>query len=293
MAIKILVTSEKGGSGKTTVSTELSACFTQLGLKVLLIDLDSQCSSTGITGCNRDENGVYEFFENKIKTKDDILNFIQKGNEYDVMASSPSIDILSDKYKPAHKIWTLRNRLELLEDEYDIILIDTHPGRNTMVHLSIVACDYVIIPIDNSIDACNGAINTIKDIQSFVDAKMSNIKFLAVVNSKIDLREKQTVIEVRNRMLSLKKLISKLTDSDIIISEIRTCSKLNQTEKTEEGLNILKEFEHSFNEELESIEDIKEIQSSRPSLQKKYKNLNAAVDYREFATQILDYIIKE
>ena len=293
MAIKILVTSEKGGSGKTTVSTELSACFTQLGLKVLLIDLDSQCSSTGITGCNRDENGVYEFFENKIKTKDDILNFIQKGNEYDVMASSPSIDILSDKYKPAHKIWTLRNRLELLEDEYDIILIDTHPGRNTMVHLSIVACDYVIIPIDNSIDACNGAINTIKDIQSFVDAKMSNIKFLAVVNSKIDLREKQTVIEVRNRMLSLKKLISKLTDSDIIISEIRTCSKLNQTEKTEEGLNILNEFEHSFNEELESIEDIKEIQSSRPSLQKKYKNLNAAVDYREFATQILDYIIKE
>ena len=43
---RILVFNPKGGSGKTTVATNLAACYAAQGLKPVLMDLDTQASST-------------------------------------------------------------------------------------------------------------------------------------------------------------------------------------------------------------------------------------------------------
>jgi len=45
--IKILVANPKGGSGKTTLSTNLAGYFASIGKKVCLLDLDKQQSSSG------------------------------------------------------------------------------------------------------------------------------------------------------------------------------------------------------------------------------------------------------
>lgn len=46
MSIKIAVTYEKGGVGKTTTAVNLSAILAEKGFKILLVDLDCQSYAT-------------------------------------------------------------------------------------------------------------------------------------------------------------------------------------------------------------------------------------------------------
>ena len=42
----IAITNQKGGSGKTTTAVNVAACLAERGRRVLLVDLDAQCSAT-------------------------------------------------------------------------------------------------------------------------------------------------------------------------------------------------------------------------------------------------------
>jgi len=55
--IKIAITYEKGGVGKTTTAVNLSAILAEKGYKVLLVDLDFQSYATSYFGLY-DDNGT-------------------------------------------------------------------------------------------------------------------------------------------------------------------------------------------------------------------------------------------
>eukprot|EP01036_Dinobryon_divergens_P057368 gene57368-76591_t len=48
----ISITNNKGGTGKTTTTLNLSAALSSVGKKVLLIDLDAQCNLSVAAGAN-------------------------------------------------------------------------------------------------------------------------------------------------------------------------------------------------------------------------------------------------
>ncbi|MFT6072304.1 MAG: chromosome partitioning protein, partial [Alphaproteobacteria bacterium] len=109
MTVIISVAQQKGGAGKTTISTNIAVCLSNLGKKVGLVDLDFQQSSSM----------WYELRQNNIA--DNMIDLLLHDFNLD--------DILKEHC-----------------GKYDILIIDTPPhAKESALHL-IKNSDFVIIP---------------------------------------------------------------------------------------------------------------------------------------------------
>jgi chromosome partitioning protein len=203
----IAIYHNKGGVGKTTVSTNLAAAFSRKGYKVLLIDLDAQANSTFATGLVkfqfeedddlRDRN-VYHLISS------DDTNFINEIARESQYFSDPEIDVI-----PAHinlidkqmdltttisSRTRLANKLKRIENNYDLVIIDTPPSRDIYAEAALITADYLIIPSDLKPFA-NQGLPTVKNFVKSINESRRNfgkqpIEVLGVLASKISTNAK-------------------------------------------------------------------------------------------------------
>jgi chromosome partitioning protein len=203
----IAIYHNKGGVGKTTVSTNLAAAFSRKGYKVLLIDLDAQANSTFATGLVkfqfeedddlRDRN-VYHLISS------DDTNFINESARESQYFSDPEIDVI-----PAHinlidkqmdltttisSRTRLANKLKRIENNYDLVIIDTPPSRDIYAEAALITADYLIIPSDLKPFA-NQGLPTVKNFIKSINESRRNfnkkpLEVLGVLASKISTNAK-------------------------------------------------------------------------------------------------------
>ncbi len=168
----IAIYHNKGGVGKTTTAVNLAAAFRNRGKRVLLVDIDAQANSTFATGLIK-----FQFEEDdNIKDKN-ILHVISAG-DFDFIPeivrqsqrfNTPEIDvipshiILIDEQQRLNRLAASRLRLnaklQLVEDDYDIVIIDAPPSRDLYAEIALIAADYLIIPSDMKPFANQGLAN--------------------------------------------------------------------------------------------------------------------------------------
>jgi chromosome partitioning protein len=198
----IAIYHNKGGVGKTTVSTNLAAALSRKGYKVLLIDIDAQANSTFATGLVK-----FEFEEDDDLRDRNICNLIASGDSdsiADVYRESqyfndPEIHVipahinLIDKQSDLTTMVTSRTRLvkqlEHVEGTYDFVIIDTPPSRDIYAEVALIAADYLLIPSDLKPFA-NQGLPTVKDfIKKMNETReafsRAQIELLGVLPSKI------------------------------------------------------------------------------------------------------------
>jgi len=136
----ITVANQKGGVGKSSTATALSAILSDRSFKTLLIDCDQQCNSTD-TYRARSEGvaTIYDVLldENRIGISEAIQN-TECGY---IIAGDPLLRQADEKLKGAvDGLYRLSEALESL-DEYDYIIIDTAPAMNSILHNCLIAAD--------------------------------------------------------------------------------------------------------------------------------------------------------
>ena len=134
MAKVIAVLNQKGGVGKTTISSNLGEAFKRSGLSVLLVDSDPQ-------GSLRDWNEA---------SKGEVLPVIGLDRE------------------------TLPKDLEAVKQSYDIVIIDGAPQSNKLAGAAVKSADLVLVPVTPSpydVWACFELVDLIKTRQDVTDGK--------------------------------------------------------------------------------------------------------------------------
>lgn len=148
-----VVFNQKGGVGKSSLTTNLAAIGASRGVNTLLIDLDPQCNSTQYLlgeDVSVVEKTVRDLFTHRGKGGVESYDFIVESpyENLDLIAADANIGDLQSKLESKHKIFKLRDVLSDLEDVYDIIYVDTPPAFNFFTLSALIAADRCLIPFD-------------------------------------------------------------------------------------------------------------------------------------------------
>ena len=150
MAIKIGVINQKGGVGKTTISNAIAYESSQIKkLRTLLIDFDPQSSQTILLNFEpknykKDHESniarIFEKFQVKPLKINNLLDFIPCN--LDLANQSESATVGKDKM--------LQKFLTKIEDNYDVIIIDSNPSFSSLMTNVVLSSDCLLIPIGTS-----------------------------------------------------------------------------------------------------------------------------------------------
>jgi chromosome partitioning protein len=224
MSTVIAVSNNKGGIGKSFLSSSLSNALGNKDQRVLLIDYDSQGNSSElILGPTIPEHTLYDVFESDVPLTDAIA--ATSYDNVDVLANESAFAAIELKlYKNIPgSYFLLRQLLEPVRDRYDIILIDCPPNLGMFTIQALAAADAVLVPIDassrHSLQGLNAAIKAIGDISSSYNP---NLRFLRAIINKVDRR---TSIS-----RALVEQISRTWSNQLFATTIPVCTAIQQAE---------------------------------------------------------------
>lgn len=144
MAKIIAIVAQKGGVGKSTIATTVTAGLTLKGKKALLIDLDGQANSTFLFGADTKGLTVLDLLLQDENAKPE--QTIQHTRSGDIIAGDKALYNADTVFKDTGKEYRLKEAIEQLVPKYDYIIIDTPPALGILVINALTAADSVIIP---------------------------------------------------------------------------------------------------------------------------------------------------
>jgi chromosome partitioning protein len=180
----IAVANQKGGVGKTTVCRELSACCALRGYRTLVIDCDPQGNLTQ----SWIDADVYESTLSHVLIEPEAVT----GRKTEPLPLSETIvespvnnldlvpaDIRLARFElqPDYLTHRLKNQLETLTNDYDLVFLDCPPQLGKLLTAALYSADYVLIPCSSDAMGLSG----LADLAYTVEQVKKN------VNSKIEI----------------------------------------------------------------------------------------------------------
>lgn len=146
----VSISNQKGGVGKTTTTINVGAFLaTKFNKRVLLIDMDPQQHLSQGIGLKPTEI-KYSSYDVLVNVNYPISQAIQKAEfGFDILPSSLNLamcekellgQVASDR--------RLKNALDKIQNDYDIVLIDCPPSLGLLTINALVASNHVVVPVE-------------------------------------------------------------------------------------------------------------------------------------------------
>lgn len=155
MAKIIAVVNQKGGVGKTTTAVNLTATLTDAGKKVLLCDFDPQANASSGLGVDKRKikRTVYDVIIDDMDPKEVVVT-TQFGDVLPASAdlAGAAVELLS----LPEPNFRLQKALNVLQADYDVILIDCPPSLELLTVNALAAAHSILVPVQCEYYALEG-----------------------------------------------------------------------------------------------------------------------------------------
>jgi chromosome partitioning protein len=196
MATTIAVLSQKGGTGKTTLTRTLTDVFDRLGLDVLAVDCDPQGNLSDYFDTDPDAHPTLaNVLQGEVRAAEAVHGRLIPAN----MRLAEAELMLAGKIG---REVTLRNALRELKRERDMILIDCPPTLGLLSVNALVAADHALLTTEAQYFSLQGVEQAMQVIELARESLNPELDLLAVVLNIANMRTRharQTLETLRER----------------------------------------------------------------------------------------------
>lgn len=178
----ITIHSYRGGTGKTSVATNIAACLSQSGKTTCLVDFDFRAPSLSTMFRYEPEYWVNDYLEGRCEIDSVLVDFRDKfGLKSKLLLgfANPDVNVVREMLEKGKK-WHLtayqriiKAKQDLLGNGVEYLLFDTSPGVMYSAVNAIMASDDVILVSTTYQSDLEGITNLIKGVYELLERNAS------------------------------------------------------------------------------------------------------------------------
>lgn len=184
----VSVANQKGGTGKSTITTNLAVAAGEDGLRVLVVDLDPQADATGMFGIDPLSSGLPTLAE-VLFGEADAASAVSADvcPNVDVLAASPRLAQAELTLAgEAMREWFVLDAIGPICGDYDLVLIDCPPNLGLLtVNAFCASSDVLIVVSMRDRNAWKGALALANTVTKLA-AKRVPIRVSGVLRNQAD-----------------------------------------------------------------------------------------------------------
>lgn len=256
----IAVSNNKGGVGKTSITTSLAKRLHNMGFDVLVIDIDPQANSTNFlldtdAAQKKVKHAMYDVITKKCRFADAVVE-VEEG--FTLLPSSLANSRLETELGASQKNPSSFIKNLISESTANFVLFDMSPSFSQVNFLCSLAADLVIIPSLLTKFSVEGVKMTLESISAWLTDYPSFRPEVRVIINQLDSRLSSQLSHVGDLKEALSR-IDQLTSADLFSTVIRSDNTINRIQSGTTAQNATSNFHKDIAQLAEELVGLKSL----------------------------------